>query len=364
MTQIEEAAPEKSESRDSAAPADNFAPEQQVAPAARPARRTGFLGGLVGGVIAAALGFAAAQVYPKGWPFAVSADLAAKVDQQAADIHALSAQIKQLTEATTPDAQIADRVAELEAKMSAPVDLAPVEGRIATLESRLSAIEALPADGSGASSAAIAALRAEVAAIKTGGPGNAALTSLTQDAETRLKAAEDRTVALQAETEAMVAKARARTALGQLMAAMDSGAPYAGLLPDLGKDVPEALSGLAAGGVPTLVQLRESFPDAARAALEASLEADMGATWSDRIGSFLRSQTGARSLQPREGGDPDAVLSRAEARLAEGDLQATLTELDGLPDAGKAAIADWRSRADQRLAAIAALSALSAQIDG
>lgn len=333
-----------------------------LGPALRPQpRRGGFLGGLVGGVVAAGLGFGAAQVYPNGWPLAATGELQVKLTQQAAEIQALKAEVERLSQPGTADPHFADRIAALEAKAPPVADLSPVENRITALESRLSAIEALPSDGSTASPAALAALRADVEALKAG--GSAGLEGLTQKTEDRLKAAEDRAAALQSETEVMVAKARARTALGQVMAAMDSGVPYASLLADLGA-VPKALSDPAASGVPTIAQLRDGFPDAARAALEASLQADMGATWSDRIGSFLRSQTGARSLQPREGNDPDAVLSRAEASLTQGDLAAALTELDALPEPGKAAMADWRARAAQRLAAIAALSSLTAQIDG
>ncbi len=273
----------------------------------------------------------------------------------------MKAEVGRLSQPGVTDNQLADRIAALETKAAPVADLSPVESKIAALESRLSAIETLPTDGSSASPAAIAALRADVEALKAG--GTTGLEGLTQKAEDRLKAAEESAAALQTETEAVVAKARARIALGQVMSAMDSGVPYVSLLGDLG-NVPEALAVPAASGVPTIAQLREGFPDAARAALEASLQADMGATWSDRISSFLRTQTGARSLQPREGNDPDAVLSRAEASLTQGDLAAALSQIDTLPEPGKAAMADWRTKAQQRLAAIAVLSALTAQIDG
>jgi hypothetical protein len=312
-------------------------------------------------VVAAGLGFGAAQVYPNGWPLAVTGDTQAKLTQQGAEIEALKAEVKALSQPVAVDTELADRIAALETKAPPAVDLSPVESKITALESRLSAIETLPSDGSNASPAALAALRADIEALKAG--GSVGVEGLTQKAEDRLKAAEDRAATLQSETEAMVAKARSRTALGQVLAAMDSGVPYSGLLADLGP-VPEALSAPAASGVPTIAQLRDGFPDAARAALESALEADMGPTWSDRIASFLRAQTGARSLQPREGNDPDAVLSRAEASLAQGDLAAALAQLDALPPPGKAAMADWQAKAQQRLAAIAALSSLTAQIDG
>jgi hypothetical protein len=71
---------------------------------------------------------------------------------------------------------------------------------------------------------------------------------------------------------------------------------------------------------------------------------------------------GARSVAPREGDDPDAVLSRAEAAIKAGDLNATLTELDTLPEEAQAAIADWRAAADARVAARAAADALAQRL--
>ena len=62
--------------------------------------------------------------------------------------------------------------------------------------------------------------------------------------------------------------------------------------------------------------------------------------------------------------DPDAILSRAEAALAKSDLVTTLAELDSLPEVARAAMADWRSTADQRLSAITALRELADTIGG
>ncbi|CAM5310654.1 hypothetical protein FALB51S_00807 [Frigidibacter albus] len=128
-----------------------------------------------------------------------------------------------------------------------------------------------------------------------------------------------------------------------------------------GLTVPEPLSALP-GGVPTLGSLQDSFPEAARKALAASLPVTAGTgTW-DRVGAFLQAQTGARSLAPREGTDPDAVLSRAEAALTAGDLQGALAELEGLPAEGRAATAAWEAQAAARIAATGAADALAAEI--
>ena len=90
----------------------------------------------------------------------------------------------------------------------------------------------------------------------------------------------------------------------------------------------------------------------------------MGESWTSRVSAFLRNQTGARSLTPREGNDPDAVLSRAEAALGAGDLATVLKELAALPPEGQTAMAAWQARCVTRQAAISAVQSLSASVGG
>jgi hypothetical protein len=72
----------------------------------------------------------------------------------------------------------------------------------------------------------------------------------------------------------------------------------------------------------------------------------------------LRGQLSVRSVAPREGEDADAVLSRAQAHLAEGQLDAALTEVESLPEPVRAAMADWIAQARTRVEADAALAGL------
>ena len=76
----------------------------------------------------------------------------------------------------------------------------------------------------------------------------------------------------------------------------------------------------------------------------------------------MRRQLGARSVQPREGSDPDAVLSRAEAAVRDGDLSEALNELDNLPEDVQSAMADWLADARARVAAEAAINDLSQRL--
>ena len=104
--------------------------------------------------------------------------------------------------------------------------------------------------------------------------------------------------------------------------------------------------------------MQASFADAARAGLGASLGA--GDTGGSALGNFLRAQTGARSVEPREGGDPDAVLSRADAAVARGDIAAALAEIDVLPEPGRAAMKGWTDQARAWQAASGAVAGLTA----
>ena len=81
------------------------------------------------------------------------------------------------------------------------------------------------------------------------------------------------------------------------------------------------------------------------------------------IGDFFRSQLGMRSLVPREGDSPDAILSRAEAALRDARLGAALAELENLPEGARAALDDWIARATQRQEALSAADALSDRLN-
>ncbi|MBC7478603.1 MAG: hypothetical protein H7317_10975, partial [Pseudorhodobacter sp.] len=324
-------------------------PQPEPLPAAPVVKRRGSVVPMVvGGILAAAVGFGLAQLVPQGWPLAQVSGLSADVKAQAATIAALEAKVTELASKPAPkiDPTVFDRLAALEATVAnlpAPADLT---GRLDAVEKRLAAMATLPAGSSGVDGAAVAQLQAQIDALKTGG---GTLDSKLAEATSKLDS-------IRAEAQTVVTQAAARAALHQLQAALDSGAPYGSALADLkGAAVPEVLTVHAETGLPSLQTLRQEFPAAARAALDASLQAATDTSWTDRVGTFLRGQTGARSLTPREGTDPDAVLSRAEAAVVAGVLATALRELAGLPDAGKAAMADWLAQAQQRQDAAAAV---------
>ena len=260
-------------------------------------------------------------------------------------------------QALQADLQKADaRLASLETAPAPQSDA----GQIAALELRLAALESKPMPA-GTDSAALDQLRAEVAAIKTNGA--AVMSAQVQaDLDAKVQATEAKLTAIEQSAQAQAAATLTRAALGQIAAALDSGAPYPSAIAALaGADIAVVLTDNATAGLPSLQALQASFPDSARTALEAALRANMGESWSERVGNFLRTQVGVRSLTPRDGPDPDAILSRAEAALTAGDVAQALAEIATLPTPAQDALSAWRVRAHLRLDAQAALAALLAK---
>lgn len=349
-------------------------PAPEPAPAAAPApapARSNPLWPVLGGVVAAAIGFVAAQVVPQGWP------LEATTRQLSAFEARLAAQDRKLADLAipAPDPALADRLAALEQRLTelpatSGADPAAIDALRADIETLKQAVP--PAPDLAPIQAELEALRAELAAIPRESGVAQELEALRAAAEAERAASTARAEALRAEGESLRAQAEAtaraavaRGAILRVQAALESGGAFDAALADLGAAgvaVPATLSGHAEG-VPTLAQLQAGFPDAARAALAATVQPAPDAALSDRLGAFLKGQTGLRSTLPRTGDDPDAVLSRAEAALRAGDLAATLAELDRLPPEATAVLADWRAQADIRAAAAAALADMAADLD-
>ena len=301
---------------------------------------------LLGGALAAAAGYGVAQYVPNGWPMASVVTLQTQVAVLSDQVQALQA-----------DLQKADaRLASLETAPAPQSDA----GQIAALELRLAALESKPMPA-GTDSAALDQLRTEVAAIKTNGA--AVMSAQVQaDLDAKVQATEAKLTAIEQSAQAQAAATLTRAALGQIAAALDSGAPYPSAIAALaGADIAVVLTDNATAGLPSLQALQASFPDSARTALEAALRANMGESWSERVGNFLRTQVGVRSLTPRDGPDPDAILSRAEAALTAGDVAQALAEIATLPTPAQDALSAWRVRAQLRLDAQAALAALLAK---
>lgn len=346
---------------------------------ARPAaRRGGFFPTFLGGVVAAGLGAAACYWViphlPAGWqpagPELASPEAQLDAARQAAVDAARS-------EFETQSASLSTRAAEAGADAARQLlaDTAPAEAGTAAalppdLADKLAALEKTVADLGGRvgaeAPAAGADARAELDALKARvEQQQARLDELAaRPAVDPATAAQVQTLAQQAQelqqaTEAANRRAQAATAATALMAAIENGGPRDQALGELqasGVEVPAVLT----GPVPRLTELRAEFPAAARAGLKAARDSASGEGTMSALGNFLRVQTGARSIEPREGTDPDAVLSRANAAVETGDIGGALAEIGNLPEPAQQAMADWVGRAKTWTDANAALAALAA----
>lgn len=312
-------------------------------------RGSGVVGPLLGGAIAALGGFALSHFNMFGLaPTDAAGDLAA-LSQSVARLQ------DQDSAAQAELSALASRLAKMESLPAPPqMDMS----RLDDLEKRLEAITALPAD-SNAATAALAARLSELEGRVEARPGSGSGPDLQvklDEALARLDAAEGDARTRTAEADAAKSAADRGIALDALSDAVASGGPFAAELQALDDQaLTEALGPLAERGVPTLDQLQDGFPDAARDALRIARDLSTADGWGDRLVDFLATQTGARSLSPREGSDPDAVLSRAEFALSQGRLADTLAALQALDPAIRAPLEAWSEAAQAHLAARAAL---------
>lgn len=339
-------------------------------------RRGGFMPTFLGGIVAAGLGAAACYWaiphLPAAWQPGVVDAAAAQLDAaRQAGIQAAQAEVQNQAQGLGERAAEAGADAARQILADAPPaagGAAAEDGKIAALEKALADLNARLAQQPGApvasgaaggvSQAALDELAARVSRQQTALDELAARPAVDPSTAQQVQALAQQAQELQQSTEAANRRAQAATAVAALQSAIENAAPRDQALADLtaaGVQVPPVLE----GDIPRLEQLRASFPAAARAGLRQSMDAVAGQQGAmDKIGNFLRVQTGARSVEPREGDDPDAVLSRANAAVESGDIPGALTQIGTLPDAGQQAMADWVAQAQVWVDANAALTAL------
>ena len=299
---------------------ENPGPVIETAPKTRPSR---LWVGVALGALTVGVGLGAAQVY---FITTVQAQMTAQIADLRAQIAELPRPDTRLpARLDTLQAQLNDRIMAVENRPAA--QLLQLQKDVAVLQS-----QSKPFDPTAVVKAAIAAEMTEVR-----------------------KSADD----LRAKNLATAKMIERDAIIVQIRAALDTGAPFPAILPDL----PAVLADHAATGLPSMAQLRDTFPEQARLALTAALQANMGSTWAERVTNFLRAQTGARALTPQAGDDPDAVLSRAQAALTSGDLPQTLAEGTSLPPEAQAAMQSWTDAATLRQAGLDALTAFSIKKD-
>ncbi len=332
-----------------------------------------FMPMLLGGVLSGAIGFGAASYYFMNRPSEVEQNLAkvqATQENQQAALKDVTAQVSGLPEAV---AKAQTALADL-SKVSNSKDeslsagLSDLAAKLQDIDARLTTLEKRPVAEGGMTSEAAAAYERELQTMRDLlATQRADIEKLAAEATARIEGVAQQAAEAEKSAEQTAKATAVKVAVAQLQSALDNGGAFEATVANLaeaGVDVPLVLKDAAKGGVPTLLDLQETYPQAARAGLAASVKATTGDGVGDKIGAFFRSQVGARSLAPREGDDPDAVLSRAEAALGKGDIAGVIALVGALPEEGQAAMAGWVKQAETRLQAVEAVRALADGLNG
>lgn len=331
-------------------------------------QKTGFWPVVLGGVVAAGLGSAATiwalPNLPAGWLPEQPAPAAAPAAAPEVDVAAIRSDAVAAAQSATAeqiDALRAELAAQAEQGAQQPAPAGPSQEDLAALrqqvEQQAARVEELAArpqiDPDMA--ARIQTLADQAGALEQ------QIQTAAQAAQAQINAAQAEAQQLQEAAAESTRRAEAVAAVAALQSALDQGVnpdEARQTLEGAGLQAPEALT----REVPSLDSLQADFPEAARAALRTSLRQDSAAGNGNLLTNFLRAQTGARSVEAREGSDPDAILSRADSAVEEGRIADALMEIEALPEEAKAApaMADWLAGATAYRDAQAALSDLSA----
>lgn len=158
---------------------------------------------------------------------------------------------------------------------------------------------------------------------------------------------------LESQGERGAAAASSALAAATLVEAAQGSAPFAGALGALRQASPQlpelaALAAVAETGAPSRQALAAAFaPYAARAAVAARAPNQYSSV-SDRLTYMMVRLVAVRRVSVSTGATPDAVLARAEAALAAGDIDGALKDISGLPPKAQAAVAPWTAQAERR----------------
>lgn len=327
------------------------APELEIAPVSEPNQRSGiFVPMVIGGVISAAIGFGAAHYFIPGGVFfpgenqelvEIRAEIADLKEGSASNLTGLNAANElvraQSDEFTSQQSKLSDALTQSNADVTA----------------RLVEIENRPiADASAEVQVALKSYVAELArlneVVATQGSEIAGFQSRVAELENQLADKLATVSAQRGEAETAAKIARLRSLFNGLKGELDTGRAFGETLAAIndasGNVAPTSLSENSAG-VASLSSLQADFPDVARATLAVAIAETADPSAMGRFSAFLKSQTGARSLTAKEGDDPDAILSRAEAALKNGEVQTSISELAGLPEGGANTISPWVAKA-------------------
>lgn len=181
-----------------------------------------------------------------------------------------------------------------------------------------------------------------------------------------ITALQARVAALEAGQTRTVNAAAAALAAASLAEATQGSGPFETELAALERLMPlsaeiRGLKTYAETGAPSRAALAAEFDSAAARASTAARDPGERGGFFARLRHALSSIVTIRQVGSTVGGAPDAVLARANAAVAEGDVAGALHILRDLPPASAKAMAPWQLRAQQRVAVDRQVAAIRAQ---
>ena len=258
-----------------------------------------------------------------------------------------------------------ERLAQLESRpVTTGGSSAPgLDGRLADLEAQVKEMHSAP-QASEKLGAEIAGLAGQLSELKRGSADAAAVLRLAD----RLEKLEAKLGQLEMKKSSAVA---VLLAVGQLREAVTASMPYDAELRALkalaGEDAEvaraaETLAQRAAAGIPTRLALGSRFHALVPAVVRAQALPEERTWWRqtlDRVATLvvIRREDGAAV-----GDSAAAIVARASARMAEGDLAGATAEMAKLEAGPAQTAAPWLADAQARLAADKALSELTAHV--
>lgn len=263
-------------------------------------------------------------------------------------------------------AALREQVRALEARLAQQprgADVTPLENRLGQTEAAVKALQAQPQ--------VPAKLVDEVESL---GKQVADLKRTSADAAAVLRLA-DRVEKVEAGFRDMQARRSSAAALllavGQLREALAAAMPYdaelralkalAGNDAEVGAAV-DILKPRAAAGIPTLTVLTARLDAQASAIIRAQVLPEQQGWWRQTIDRLASLVTIEREDGNAAGSSPAAILARAQAALAAGDLAGAVAEMDGLSNGPAEQAAPWVADAKARLAAGKAVSEVTAHV--
>jgi len=327
------------------------------------APRTALLWPAVGAVAVVAACVALYAVWPRGGNPVTAADIDPVLVGR---ISALETRLRAAESAVAEARQMAaDR---------APVDA--LAARLATLEARLDRVIAAPPPAVPDSLVQrLDAIEAKQAELVARGDATPATAPPDANVERRLFVLEERLAAVgrldraasgERDAARRVALAGAAVALRGAAAGSGGFQPALDTVNSLAEGDAAVLAALepiaaAAGkGVATRQALRDRFTTLASALVRAPDAGD--AQWYDRAWHRVAGLVTLRRTGELSGGDAEAIVARAEVKLASSDLHGAVAELAALPPGPAALAAAWLDDAKARLAVDDALQRLDAAI--